>query len=288
MSISASHLVKRYISEQTSEQELNGSSFFEVLCSSPLAFLHSAEIASETDSGIEKQDACCSSLSAEFWSQPNVVLHPLPLGLVPILPFPFHQQRASKAHSAFLSAPPSLLHCLNQHLLSFPSNTCMAQVRGCRPLLPSTIHSPLPPGRCWFATYRTVEATLGWHRHQTNAWDMSSLKMDFICALFEGLQNKMKYMWHEATLASCLGSLSRLRVPHCNFGFTTLLMTFLARIIWWSGWPKPAPSRSQSWIDGFFSRSRTQPMCAMLQHQCCPKSMVMFLTSAMPAMRSKV
>lgn len=155
MSISASHLVKRYISEQTSEQELNGSSFFEVLCSSPLAFLHSAEIASETDSG-RRYEQSRSKMHAVQVCRQNFevslmsfsILCPWALFPFSILPFPFHQQRASKAHSAFLSAPPSLLHCLNQHLLSFPSNTCMAQVRGCRPLLPSTIHSPLPPGRC--------------------------------------------------------------------------------------------------------------------------------------------
>ena len=53
--------------------------------------------------------------------------------------------------------------------------------------------------------YKSVEATTGWHRREASPWDIMSLKMEiFVNPLFEGLQNKMKYMLHEATSAPFL------------------------------------------------------------------------------------
>ena len=55
------------------------------------------------------------------------------------------------------------------------------------------------------AAFVTVGATTGWHRRKASPWDFSSLKMDiFVNPMYEGLQNKIKYMWGEATLAPLL------------------------------------------------------------------------------------
>ena len=55
------------------------------------------------------------------------------------------------------------------------------------------------------ASFTRVEATTGWQRREANPWDFLSLKMEnFVNPLHEGLQNKMKFMWHEATLAPLL------------------------------------------------------------------------------------
>ena len=59
-------------------------------------------------------------------------------------------------------------------------------------------------GLIWGA-YKGVEATTGWRRREANPWDFFSLKMEFfVNPLHEGLQNKIKYMWPEATLAPFL------------------------------------------------------------------------------------
>ena len=51
----------------------------------------------------------------------------------------------------------------------------------------------------------SVEYTTGWRRREANPWDFFSLKMEmFVNPLHEGLQNKIKYMWPEATLAPFL------------------------------------------------------------------------------------
>ena len=51
----------------------------------------------------------------------------------------------------------------------------------------------------------SVEYTTGWQRREANPWDFFSLKMEFfVNPLHEGLQNKIKYMWPEATLAPFL------------------------------------------------------------------------------------
>ena len=56
-----------------------------------------------------------------------------------------------------------------------------------------------------FFSYMSVEYTTGWRRREANPWDFLSLKMEnFVNPLYEGLQNKMKFMWHEATLAPLL------------------------------------------------------------------------------------
>ena len=52
-----------------------------------------------------------------------------------------------------------------------------------------------------FGTYTIVAATTGWHRREARPWDFSSLKMEvFVNPMYEGLQDKMKHMWPEATL----------------------------------------------------------------------------------------
>ena len=54
-----------------------------------------------------------------------------------------------------------------------------------------------------FGAYKGVEETTGWRRRDASPWDFLSLKMElFVNPMYEGLQNKMKYMWPEATLAS--------------------------------------------------------------------------------------
>jgi len=51
-----------------------------------------------------------------------------------------------------------------------------------------------------FGAYKSVEATTGWRRGETIGW----MQM-FVNPLYEGLQNKINFMWPEATLAPFLG-----------------------------------------------------------------------------------
>jgi len=55
------------------------------------------------------------------------------------------------------------------------------------------------------AAFISVGATTGWQSDSEMHWDFSSLKMEiFVNPLFEGLQNKIRFMWPEATLAPLL------------------------------------------------------------------------------------
>lgn len=142
-----------------------------------------------------------------------------------------------------------------------------------------------------FATRKSVEATMGRRRSETNgtcrAW-----RWVFICEpLFEGLQTRWS-TWHEATLASFLGSLSRLHVAHCNFDFRSSINDIpCVKYLMKGAGPNEHLQGfrvGQVGFDGLFSQfTHAANVCP-----CCntstAKSMVMFLTSAMPAMRSKV